>query len=88
MVLDGAVWQFTVNALELGPSGGGGGSSQAVIGSTNAITRNINETLPIQFTWNSASATITGTVEIGTASAVALQGAITFVRTDAAGKHW
>jgi hypothetical protein len=27
MVLDGAVWQFTVNALELAPSGGGGGST-------------------------------------------------------------
>lgn len=67
---------------------GSGGSSQAVIGSTNAITRNINESLPIQFTWNSASATITGTVELGVASAVACQGAVSFVRTDAAGKHW
>lgn len=27
MVLDGAVYQFTANALELGPSGGGGGGS-------------------------------------------------------------
>jgi hypothetical protein len=27
MVLDGAVYQFTANALELGPAGGGGGSS-------------------------------------------------------------
>jgi hypothetical protein len=27
LVLDGAVWQWTVNALELGPAGGGGGTA-------------------------------------------------------------
>ncbi len=71
-----------------GSGGGGGGSSSVILGSANTITRNINESIPIQFTWPSASATITATVELGTASAVACQGAVSFVRTDSAGKHW
>jgi hypothetical protein len=31
IVLDGAVYQFTINALENGPSGGGGGSSTIIV---------------------------------------------------------
>jgi len=30
LILDGAVWQFTVNALELGPEGGGGAANISV----------------------------------------------------------
>jgi hypothetical protein len=39
MQLDGAVYQFTVNALELAPSGGGGGGSSTIVvnGPYNAI---------------------------------------------------
>lgn len=69
-------------------SGSGGGGSSVILGSANTITRNINEQIPIQFTWPSASATITATVELGTASAVSCQGAVSFVRTDTAGLHW
>lgn len=94
--IKGATWSSSTDTLEAirdrgdaaWVTGSGGGSSQVVVGSTKTITRNINETIPVQFTWGSASATITGTVELGTASAVACQGAVSFISTDAAGLHW
>jgi hypothetical protein len=37
LVVDGAVWQFTENMLELGPSGGGGGSGDATLAKQEEI---------------------------------------------------
>jgi hypothetical protein len=37
IVQDGAVWQFTENMLELGPSGGGGGSGDATLAKQEEI---------------------------------------------------
>jgi hypothetical protein len=37
LVLDGAVYQFTANMLELGPSGGGGGSGDATLAKQEEI---------------------------------------------------
>lgn len=46
MQLDGAVYQFTVNALELAPSGGGGGGSTTIVanGPYNAIGDGLGST--------------------------------------------
>ncbi len=82
----GVSFDFGLQTGTLVATGGPSGSS---INSTTApITRNINEQVPILFTWRSASATLTGTVSIGTGAPVALQGAVTFIGTSAAGQHW
>lgn len=41
IVLDGAVWQYTANALELAPSGGGGGGGDATLANQITIINSI-----------------------------------------------
>ena len=84
LVLDGAVYQFTANALELGPSGSGGSS---VVVTSTVVTRSVSDTNAITFAWPVSGAAITATKSFNNGSYSACDATVAFLRTEDS-KHY
>jgi hypothetical protein len=78
MVLDGGVYQFTVNALENGPSGAGGGGSATLANQQLILAKLAEIKGPGDQSWS---------ISVRTASDVPIAGCECWVTTDLAGNN-